>query len=257
MRDPNGEMPPIWYPVSRWASRSARERRRARAGRAREAAQRELAVAGDEREREAVVELGDERLGDHRRVEAERLGGVGGALDAVLVAVLDERHAVLPQVPHAARDRHRGAIMPRPRAVRRYGAAVAPKRSYSRIAGLSILGVLIVVGLGAWLLATPSDEYVLLPDDPHPADAVVSVGGVKPRLARDGSGIYYLDVLVHRASLPESWLARFEDGADVVPAAAIVPPGGSQRDLDRVDHLTFQDSRTVAESSRCGRSGAR
>ena len=31
-----------------------------------------------------------------------------------------------------------------------------------------------------------------------------------------------------------------------MPAAAIVPPGGSQRDLDRVDHLTFQDSRTVA-----------
>ena len=71
--------------------------------------------------------------------------------------------------------------MPRLRtAQRRYGAAVAPKRSYSRIAGLSILGVLIVVVFGAWLLATPSDEYVLLPDDPHPADAVVSVGGVKP-----------------------------------------------------------------------------
>ena len=74
--------------------------------------------------------------------------------------------------------------------------------------------------LGAWLLATPSDDYVLLPDDPHPADAVVSVGGVKPAVSRDGSGIYYLDVLVHRASLPESWIARFEDGADVVPAAA-------------------------------------
>ena len=87
---------------------------------------------------------------------------------------------------------------------------------------------------------------MLLPDDPHPADAVVSVGGAKPTISRDGSGIYYLDVLVHRASLPESWIARFEDGADVVPAAAIVPPGGSQSDLDRVDHLTFQDSRTVA-----------
>ena len=51
---------------------------------------------------------------------------------------------------------------------------------------------------------------------------------------------------MHRASLPESWIARFEDGADIVPASAIVPPGGSQSDLDRVDHLTFQDSRTVA-----------
>jgi PDZ domain-containing protein len=137
-------------------------------------------------------------------------------------------------------------MMPRTCALRRYGAAVAVKRSYSRVAGLAILGVLAVVVLGAWLLATPSDDYILLPDDPHPADAVVSVGGVKPSSSRDGSGIYYLDVLVHRASLPESWLARFEDGADVVPAAAIVPPGGSQRDVDRIDHLTFQDSRTVA-----------
>jgi Lon-like protease len=136
--------------------------------------------------------------------------------------------------------------MPRPRSVRRYGAAVTAKQSYSRIAGLSGLGVLIVVVAGAWLLATPSNEYVLLPDDPHPADAVVSVGGVKPTISKDGSGIYYLDVLVHRASLPESWIARFEDGADTLPASELVPPGGSQSDLDRVDHLTFQDSRTVA-----------
>jgi PDZ domain-containing protein len=137
-------------------------------------------------------------------------------------------------------------MMPRLESLRRYGAVVVPKRSYQRIIGLSILGVLTVAVVGAWLLATPSDKYVLLPDDPHPADAVVSVGGVKPRIATDGSGIYYLDVLVHRASLPESWIARFEDGADVLPAAELVPPGGSQSDLDRVDHLTFQDSRTVA-----------
>jgi PDZ domain-containing protein len=131
-------------------------------------------------------------------------------------------------------------------ASQQYGTSVVPKRSYSRIAGLSVLGVLVVIVVGAWLLATPSDDYVLLPDDPHPADAVVSVGGKKPTISKDGSGIYYLDVLVHRASLPESWIARYEDGADIVPAAAIVPPGGSQSDLDRVDHLTFQDSRTVA-----------
>jgi PDZ domain-containing protein len=129
---------------------------------------------------------------------------------------------------------------------RGYGAGVANGRSHARIAGLSALGILIVVFAGAWLLATPSDDYVLLPDDPHPADAVVGVGGARPRHASDGSGIYYLDVLVHRASLPESWIAHYEDSATVLPAAAIVPPGGSNADLDRVDHLTFADSRTVA-----------
>src|SRR5258707_814730 len=47
---------------------------------------------------------------------------------------------------------------------RGYGAVVTTERSYARIAGLSVIGVLIVVIAGAWLLATPSDDYVLLPD---------------------------------------------------------------------------------------------
>jgi PDZ domain-containing protein len=136
-------------------------------------------------------------------------------------------------------------MMPR-RGRRGYGAVVATERSHAGIAGLSVIGVLIVVVAGAWLLATPSDKYVLLPDSPHPADAVVSVGGHEPKPSRDGSGIYYLDVLVHRASLPESWIARFEDSGTVLPAVAVVPPGGNGADLDRVDHLTFADSRTVA-----------
>ena len=115
-----------------------------------------------------------------------------------------------------------------------------------RVVMLSLTGVLAVVAIAGWLLTLPSDEYILLPDDPHPADAVVSVGGGKPVQSGDGSGIYYLDVLVHQASVPESWLSRFEDGASVLPAAAVVPPGGSSTDLDRVDRLTFADSRTVA-----------
>jgi PDZ domain-containing protein len=123
---------------------------------------------------------------------------------------------------------------------------MAGERSHARIAALAVMGVLVVVALSAWLLALPSDDYVLLPDHPHPADEVVSVGGAEPKHASDGSGIYYLDVLVHRASVPESWIARFEDSSTVLPAAAVVPPGGDDRDLDRVDHLTFADSRTVA-----------
>lgn len=123
---------------------------------------------------------------------------------------------------------------------------MAQERSYGRIAGLSVAGVLAVLTIAGWLLATPAHEYVLLPDEPHPADAVVSVGTAKPTPSRDGSGIYYLDVLVHRASVPESWLSRFEDGGTVVPAEAVVPPGGDSADLDRVDRLTFADSRTVA-----------
>ena len=123
-----------------------------------------------------------------------------------------------------------------------------------RVIGLSLVGVLIVIVIGSWLLATPSDEYVLLPDDPHPADAVVSVGGVKPTSSRDGSGIYYLDVLVHRASLPESWLSRFEDGATVLPAEAVC-----RREEARATSTASTTSRSPTRarsraSSRCARS---
>ena len=120
--------------------------------------------------------------------------------------------------------------MPRVTATSRfcqYRADVTPKRSYMRVVMLSLTGILAVAAIASWLLTLPSDEYILLPDDPHPADAVISVGGAKPVQSGDGSGIYYLDVLVHQASVPESWLSGFEDGATVLPAAAVVPPGGS------------------------------
>jgi Lon-like protease len=115
-----------------------------------------------------------------------------------------------------------------------------------KIAALSIAGVLAVLSLADWLLTSTVNKYILLPDHPHPAAAVITVGGIKPTPTADGAGIYYLDVLVHQASLPESWLARFEHQGTVLPADEIVPPGGSQADLDRVDRLDFEDSRVVA-----------
>ncbi len=133
-----------------------------------------------------------------------------------------------------------------PRARAGYRGGVAAERNYARVVALTLMGVLTVIAIASWLLATPADEYVLLPDDPHLADPVVTVAGEKPAGSRDDAGIYYTDVLVHRASLPESWLSRFEDGATVLPAHAVVPPGGNPADLDRVDRLTFADSRTVA-----------
>ena len=68
-----------------------------------------------------------------------------------------------------------------------------------------------------------------------------------PRSSRDGSGIYYLDVLVHRASLPESWLValrgrrhrRARRRRSCRRAAARATSTASTTS-------TFQDSRTVA-----------
>jgi PDZ domain-containing protein len=87
---------------------------------------------------------------------------------------------------------------------------------------------------------------VLLPDRPHPADAIVSVKGEDPRPTNDGPGIYYLDVLVHRATLGETWLAPLESGAERIPARFVLPPAGNQRDLNRIDRLDVQSSKRLA-----------
>ena len=96
------------------------------------------------------------------------------------------------------------------------------------------------------MIGKQGDEFVLLPDRPHPADAIVSVRGEDPRSTTDGAGIYYLDVLVHRATLGETWLAPLEHDAERIPAAAMLPPAGSTRDLNRLDRLDVEGSKRLA-----------
>ena len=193
----------------------------------------------------------DERLRDDRRVEPERLGRVRRALDAMLVAVLREG-ARPARAGTACRASPPCGDVPRmlwPATASRYGAVVADERSLHRGSrgALADRRPARRRRSASWLLAMPSDEYVLLPDHPHPADAVVSVGGVKPTVVERRLG----HLLPRRARAPgERCPSRgcraSRTARTVLPAEAVVPPGGSQTDLDRVDHLTFADSRTVA-----------
>lgn len=84
--------------------------------------------------------------------------------------------------------------------------------------------VLAALALGAaWLL--PSDSYLLLPDRAKPLEAKVRVEGEKDR---GPGGIYYVDVIVRKATLLEELVPALRpDGADLVPADALVPPGSS------------------------------
>jgi PDZ domain-containing protein len=120
------------------------------------------------------------------------------------------------------------------------------QRSPARLALMIVIGVVLVVAGSAVVLGRQADEFVLLPDRPHAADAVVSVKGEDPRPTSDGPGIYYLDVLVHRATLGETWLAPLESNAERIPARFVIPPAGSQRDLKRIDKLDVQSSKRLA-----------
>src|SRR6478672_12425778 len=119
-------------------------------------------------------------------------------------------------------------------------------RSRTRLVLLIVVGLVLVVATGAYLVGTPSDEYVLLPDSPHPADAIVKVAGEAPAGKPDGPGIYYLDVRVHRATIAESWLTPLQSDAERVQAVQILPPGANQRDLNRLDRLDVQSSKRLA-----------
>src|SRR4051812_5475586 len=116
--------------------------------------------------------------------------------------------------------------------------------SVTRIASLVVLGLVLIGTLCGFVLLHQSDSFVLTPDEAHSANAVVKVKNEAPE--RGKGGIFYLDVLVHRATLAESWLAGFEDTSTVVPASVFLPPGGSERDEQRIDQLDIRDSKSKA-----------
>ena len=100
-------------------------------------------------------------------------------------------------------------------------------------AGLA-LGALVFGAL--WVL--PSDSYLVLPDEAKPLAEKVEVEGEKPH---PPGGIYYVDVVLRKASLLEELVpAARPEGASVVPEHALVPPGSNfgerrQQNLRQMD----------------------
>jgi len=101
------------------------------------------------------------------------------------------------------------------------------------IGGL-ILGALTVGAL--WVL--PSNDYLVLPDTAKPLASRVKVDGEKPH---PPGGIYYVDVVLRKASLLEELAAVARpEGASLVAEEALVPPGSNfgerrQQNLRQMD----------------------
>ncbi|NUT56483.1 MAG: PDZ domain-containing protein [Thermoleophilia bacterium] len=108
------------------------------------------------------------------------------------------------------------------------------------VAGGLVLGALTVGA--AWLL--PSDDYLLLPDTAKPLADRVQVEGEKPH---SPGGIYYVDEVVRQASLLEEVAPPTRpEGADLVPARTLVPPGSSFRDRRQQNLRAMDRSQEVA-----------
>jgi PDZ domain-containing protein len=97
--------------------------------------------------------------------------------------------------------------------------------------------VVLVVVLA--LLIVPSNEYIFLPDVAHPVAPLVSVAGGHE--AKGPGGIYFVDVIVRKATLLERLFGGLHKGASLEAPDNVVPPGVTSAENDQ---LGFEEMRT-------------
>lgn len=118
-----------------------------------------------------------------------------------------------------------------------------PRRLVTPARALGVLLFLLVVTVGALWIA-PSDDYILLPDPAHPVAPLVKVkGGHEPT---GNGGIYFVDVFERRASELESLFPGLHDGATLVPAKLLVPPGETDQSARQADLRAMEVSQQTA-----------
>jgi Lon-like protease len=102
---------------------------------------------------------------------------------------------------------------------------------------------LVVLAIAVGLYVIPSDEYIFLPDPAHPVAPLVTVpGGHDPT---NGS-IYFVDIVVRKASILEKLFGGLHKGAQLFPASAVNPPGVGDRQRRQIDLQDMRTSQQVA-----------
>jgi Lon-like protease len=110
---------------------------------------------------------------------------------------------------------------------------------------LATAGVILLVLVAVFMVTQKSDNLLEVPDKAHPLTGLIKVpGGMRQP---DGGGIYYVDVLLQKASLLESSFKVFRpEGADLIPQKAFVPSGLTYSQQLKVDQETMKVSQTKA-----------
>jgi PDZ domain-containing protein len=107
---------------------------------------------------------------------------------------------------------------------------------------LLALGV-VLFAVALTLYVVPSNQYIFLPDKAHPVAPLVTVrGGHDPAQG----GIYFVDVIVRKATILEKLFGGLHKGADLYPASAVNPPGVGDSQRRRIDLQDMQHSQQVA-----------
>ena len=103
-------------------------------------------------------------------------------------------------------------------------------------------GLLVVAFAVLWFW--PSDSYLLLPDRAHPVAPLITVRNEKPAQSR--GGIYFVDVIVRKASLFESIFPGIRTGATLVSGSQVNPPGTSDAARIAEDRREMTRSQQIA-----------
>lgn len=102
---------------------------------------------------------------------------------------------------------------------------------------------LVVLAVVLALAVVPSGDYIFLPDRAHPVAPLVTLpGGHDP--AR--GGVYFVDVVVRKATILERLFGGLHDGADLYPASAVNPPGVGDAQRRRIDIQDMERSQQIA-----------
>lgn len=110
------------------------------------------------------------------------------------------------------------------------------------LAGAGLL-LLAAVAVGAYSIPS-RDTYIVLPDRAKPVEPIVRVEGRNPK--PDPGGIYFVNVLVRKASLLEEAFPSIQEGADLVPAEQLNPAGVSESERRRLSRLEMTLSQRIA-----------
>jgi PDZ domain-containing protein len=109
---------------------------------------------------------------------------------------------------------------------------------------VALLGGALLLVVATILYVAPSDQYILLPDEPRALDPLVGVRGERPNT--DAGGIYYVAVDVRKASLLEELFPSLQEGSTLVPNKVFNPTGVDEKVRRRAELRQMQRSQRYA-----------
>jgi PDZ domain-containing protein len=118
-------------------------------------------------------------------------------------------------------------------------------RSWLSPLRLLAAGAIILVAVFAYMVTTKSDKLLEVPDKAHALNGLIDVAGSTRQ--QDGGGIYYVDVVLQKASLLQAASKLFRpEGADLISQNDFVPTGLTYSQQLKVDAETMKVSQKKA-----------